>query len=118
MTDTSSTAASSAVSCDCGCPIHHGKPRTTWNDRQCRCVLVCATQPTTVVARECDCVLFLDPDNHHTVFSAHLLPMCRIDWSSCAPVAGGGVVGADEVLHVLLVAIIDYLNAALPVIDL
>jgi hypothetical protein len=104
--------------CDCGCPIHHGKPRTDWNDRQCRCALVCATQPTTVVAREADCVLFLDPAHHHTVLSAYLLPMGRIDWPSCAPIAGVDDPRANRILAPLLASIINYLNAALPVLDL
>ncbi|GIL29102.1 hypothetical protein [Actinocatenispora comari] len=118
MTDTESTAAASAASCDCGCPIHHGKPRTVWNDSQCRCALMCATQPTTVVAREWDCVVFLDPADQHMVLSAHLLPMTRIDWSSCAPIAGGDGYHAKEILHPLLASIITYLNTALPVLNL
>lgn len=49
--------------CDCRCPIHHGQPRSTYNNPDCHCLATCASQPMTLLAPPINGAVFLDAAN-------------------------------------------------------
>jgi len=67
--------------CDCRCPVHHGYQRTTYTDDGCACTITCATQPTTLLAEQWNCALFLD--NGGELRFVNRLPGGQWDWANC-----------------------------------
>jgi len=103
--------------CDCGCPIHTGTPRTDYTHQQCRCAVWCATQPTTIVAREWGCALFLDPRTGE-VLNVVGDDSGLLDWGNCGELDDRGDGGfAGRILQAQLAAIIACLNNTPPCAD-
>lgn len=73
--------------CDCGCPAHHGRPRSVYNAPGCRCVTICATQPMTLLAPQIDGALFLDRDD--ALWFVPALQPGHWDWRYATPVTDG-----------------------------
>jgi hypothetical protein len=73
--------------CDCGCPIHRGQLRSTYDDPRCRCVTICASQPMTLLAPQINGVLFLGPD--HLLWFVPGLEPGHWDWRNATPVHPG-----------------------------
>ena len=44
-------------------PLHHGQPRSTYNDPGCHCLTICASQPMTLLTPQFTGALFLDRDD-------------------------------------------------------
>ncbi|SIM49336.1 hypothetical protein [Micromonospora cremea] len=49
--------------CDCRCPIHHGQPRSIYNNPDCHCLATCPSQPMTLLAPQINGAVFLDAAN-------------------------------------------------------
>ena len=75
------------TSCDCRCRIHHGQPRTTYDNPNCHCLITCATQPMTLLAPQIHGALFLDHDG--TPWHVPGLEPGHWDWRYAAPVDSG-----------------------------
>ncbi|WP_207123109.1 hypothetical protein [Actinocatenispora comari] len=82
---TAPLARASSPRCDCGCPLHHGCPRRTWNTARCRCALHCTTQPTSFISRAWNRLLFLDTNDSRLLTTIWSSPG-RISWGSCIQV--------------------------------
>ncbi|MFI5489241.1 hypothetical protein [Micromonospora echinaurantiaca] len=70
--------------CDCHCPIHHGQPRSIYNDPGCHCLATCANQPMTLLAPQINGALFLN--YHGTLWYVPALEPGHWDWRYAAPV--------------------------------
>ena len=73
--------------CDCTCPIHHGQPRSIYNDPGCHCVTSCASQPMTLLAPQINGALFLD--RHDVLWYVPGLQPGHWDWRYASPVPAG-----------------------------
>ncbi|GAA3943213.1 hypothetical protein [Actinoplanes auranticolor] len=73
--------------CDCGCPTHHGQPRSTYNHPGCHCLTTCATQPMTLLDPQISGALFLDRDD--VLWYVPGLEPGHWDWRNAVPVNAG-----------------------------
>jgi hypothetical protein len=73
--------------CDCRCPTHHGQRRTRYDNPRCRCLISCASQPTTLLAPHIGGALFLD--RHDTLWHVPGLEPGHWDWRSASQVTAG-----------------------------
>lgn len=71
-------------SCDCTCPIHHGQPRSIYNDPACHCLATGASQPMTLLAPQIGGAVFLN--YHGTLWFVPGLEPGHWDWRYAAPV--------------------------------
>jgi hypothetical protein len=92
--------------CNCGCPVHHHRPRKFFSDPGCQCVISCASQPLTVHSPQTGGALFLD--RQHRVWHVPGLEPGRWDWNSAIHTdtdAGYPLITAEpELIEALLAA--------------
>ncbi|MBM0238795.1 hypothetical protein JNW88_19605 [Micromonospora sp. ATA32] len=102
--------------CDCRCPVHHGRPRSIYNDPECHCdrpvrllglaaaageVATCAGQLLTLLARQINGVLFLD--HHGALWYVPGLQPGHWDWRYATEIdAGHPLFEASELIADLL----------------
>ncbi|WP_328468852.1 hypothetical protein OHA21_00210 [Actinoplanes sp. NBC_00393] len=71
-------------SCDCRCIAHHQLQRTSYDDPDCACTITCATQPTTLLAEQWGCALFLDKNGD--LWAVTHLANSAWDWQHAAQI--------------------------------
>ncbi|MET8311578.1 hypothetical protein [Micromonospora sp. NPDC005173] len=73
--------------CDCRCPIHHGQPRSIYNNPECHCLATCASQPMTLLAPQINGAVFLDAAK--ALWYVPSLEPGHWDWRNATPVDMG-----------------------------
>jgi hypothetical protein len=99
-----------ADQCDCGCPRHHARPRTTFTEPSCDCQISCASQPPTLLIQQPRRAVFLNPQTG----SAQCVPR-RPDGSWAWPDTGPFEPSTDEDADTadLIERVLQQVNAAL-----